>query len=244
MRPRDLPMSKQKGIMLLEALLGILIFSLGILAVVGMQAMSVRTVAESKYRMDASFLANEVMGEMWANRSNLALYAYTGGTPPAVLANWTAKVESALPGVEANPPEIAVGAGNERGYGDDLLAAPGTGEAFAGSAAPVQRHRHDNKLISGTEASMRTSHFHSYGFSLVEILVAMVIALLGTIIIFQVFAVSEGIRRTSTSGGDAQQFGALALFTLERDVRVAGYGKQFRAAGLRRARLRRARNAS
>jgi type IV pilus assembly protein PilW len=71
---------------------------------------------------------------------------------------------------------------------------------------------------------MRTSHIHSRGFSLVEILVAMVIALLGTIIIFQVFAASEGIKRTSTSGGDAQQFGALALFTLEREVRVAGYG--------------------
>ena len=71
---------------------------------------------------------------------------------------------------------------------------------------------------------MRTAHIHSRGFGLVEVLVAMVIALLGTIVIFQVFAASEGIRRTSTSGGDAQQFGALALFTLERDVRVAGYG--------------------
>jgi type IV pilus assembly protein PilW len=60
------------------------------------------------------------------------------------------------------------------------------------------------------------------GFSLVEILVAMVIALLGTLIIFQVFAVSEGIKRTSTSGGDAQQFGALALYTMERYIRMAG----------------------
>jgi hypothetical protein len=50
---------------------------------------------------------------MWANRSNLALYAYAGGTPPAVLATWTAKVENALPGAEANPPDIVIGAGNE-----------------------------------------------------------------------------------------------------------------------------------
>jgi type IV pilus assembly protein PilW len=71
---------------------------------------------------------------------------------------------------------------------------------------------------------MRTAHIHSRGFGLVEVLVAMVIALLGTIIIFQVFSMSEGIKRTSTSGGDAQQFGALAMFALERDVRVAGYG--------------------
>ncbi|MEK6209884.1 MAG: pilus assembly protein PilV [Pseudomonadota bacterium] len=113
MRPRDLAKSKQKGIMLLEALLGLLIFSLGILAVVGMQAMAIKTVAESKYRMDASFLANEVMGDMWANRSNLGLYAYTGGTPSSVLDRWITKVNNTLPGTPANPPEIAIGAGNE-----------------------------------------------------------------------------------------------------------------------------------
>ncbi len=49
------------------------------------------------------------------------------------------------------------------------------------------------------------------GFSLVEILVAMVISLLGILIIFQVFEVSEAIKRTTTSGGDAQQNGLLAM---------------------------------
>ncbi len=62
------------------------------------------------------------------------------------------------------------------------------------------------------------------GFSLVEILVAMVISLLGILIIFQVFEVSEGIKRTSTGGGDAQQNGLLALVALERDARVSGFG--------------------
>lgn len=62
------------------------------------------------------------------------------------------------------------------------------------------------------------------GFSLVEVMVGMVIALLGIIIIFQVFSVSEGIKRTTTSGGDALQNGASALFTLERSLKEAGYG--------------------
>ena len=62
------------------------------------------------------------------------------------------------------------------------------------------------------------------GFSLVDVMVGMVIALLGVIIIFQVFAVSEGIKRTTTSGGDALQNGALALFALERSLKEAGYG--------------------
>src|SRR5271169_3120696 len=62
------------------------------------------------------------------------------------------------------------------------------------------------------------------GFSLVDVMVGMVIALLGTIIIFQVFSVSEGIKRTTTSGGDAQQNGSMAMFTLENSLQQAGYG--------------------
>ncbi|MEI7456340.1 MAG: PilW family protein [Nitrosomonadales bacterium] len=62
------------------------------------------------------------------------------------------------------------------------------------------------------------------GFSLVEVMVGMVIALLGIVIIFQVFSVSEGIKRTTTSGSDALQNGASALFTLERSLKEAGYG--------------------
>ncbi len=98
--------------MLLEALLGILIFSVGILAVVGMQSVAVKTVAESKYRMDASFLANDVIGDMWVNRANLASYAYSGGAYPSVLAGWGDRLDRALPGTASNPPTIEIGAGN------------------------------------------------------------------------------------------------------------------------------------
>jgi len=62
------------------------------------------------------------------------------------------------------------------------------------------------------------------GFSMVELMVAMLIGLIGMIIIFQVFEVSEGIKRTTTSGGDAQQNGAVALYVIEHDLRNAGMG--------------------
>ena len=62
------------------------------------------------------------------------------------------------------------------------------------------------------------------GFSLVELLVAMLIGLIGMIIIFQVFQVSEGIKRSTTSGGDAQQNGVIALYSIERDFKNAGMG--------------------
>lgn len=72
---------------------------------------------------------------------------------------------------------------------------------------------------------LRQSNIHrSAGFSLVEIMVGMVIGLIGTIIVMQVFATFEGQKRTSTSGSDAQTNGGVSLYTIERDIRMAGYG--------------------
>jgi type IV pilus assembly protein PilW len=65
------------------------------------------------------------------------------------------------------------------------------------------------------------------GFSLVEIMVAMAIGLIGVIIIFQVFAISESQKRTTTGVSDAQQNGLLALFAIEREARSAGYGLSY-----------------
>jgi len=64
----------------------------------------------------------------------------------------------------------------------------------------------------------------SRGFTLVEVMVGVLIGLIGTVVIFQVFAVSEGQKRTTTGASDAQQNGVFGLFQIERDVRMAGYG--------------------
>lgn len=107
---------KQGGAFLLEALIGILIFSMGILALVGLQAAAVNSVAESKYRIDASFLANEIIAEMWvADRNNVTAFQYPGGGATA-LPNWIAKVQAALPEAAANPPTIDVAGSAALGY--------------------------------------------------------------------------------------------------------------------------------
>jgi type IV pilus assembly protein PilW len=62
------------------------------------------------------------------------------------------------------------------------------------------------------------------GMSLVEILAAMLIGLIGMTIIMQVFAVSESRKRTTGGTSDAQITGNIAMFTLERELRSAGYG--------------------
>ena len=62
------------------------------------------------------------------------------------------------------------------------------------------------------------------GFSLIEILVGMVMGLISMLIVMQVFATFEGQKRTTTSGSDAQTNGGIALYTIERDIRMSGYG--------------------
>jgi type IV pilus assembly protein PilV len=112
-RPRPLHAARQAGVMLLEALIALLIFSLGILAIVGMQATAIQDLGEAKYRSDAAFLANQVIADMWSNSSKLADYAYGGaGAPPPLLVNWVSTVQNRLPGAAAFPPIIAVGANN------------------------------------------------------------------------------------------------------------------------------------
>ncbi len=62
------------------------------------------------------------------------------------------------------------------------------------------------------------------GFTLVEVMVAMVIGMIGIIIMMQVFAAAEGQKRSTTGAGDAQTSGAMALYALQRDIRQSGYG--------------------
>jgi type IV pilus assembly protein PilV len=99
--------AKQSGVMLLEALIALLIFSVGILAIVGMQASAFQDMGEAKYRTDAAFLANQVIADMWSNSDNLDDYVYDGaGAPPATIESWVATVEARLPGSGNNPPVI------------------------------------------------------------------------------------------------------------------------------------------
>jgi type IV pilus assembly protein PilW len=66
--------------------------------------------------------------------------------------------------------------------------------------------------------------FNQSGFSLVEILVGLVIGLLATLVIMQVFAVFEGQKRSTSGTSDAQTNGSVALLNLQRAVQIAGYG--------------------
>ena len=62
------------------------------------------------------------------------------------------------------------------------------------------------------------------GLSLVELMVALVIGMLTTLVIMQVFAAFEGQKRTTIGSADAQTNGSIALHAIVRDLKMAGYG--------------------
>lgn len=88
----------QRGAMLIEVLVAILIFSIGVLALVGLQARMTKAQSEAKYRADASYLANEIIGVMWGDIANRANYnGQTCASHPRCN-DWLGKVSSTLPG--------------------------------------------------------------------------------------------------------------------------------------------------
>lgn len=62
------------------------------------------------------------------------------------------------------------------------------------------------------------------GFSLVELMVAMVIGMVASIVVLQVFFGSEERGRTATSNADAQSNGVMTFYQLQNHIQKAGYG--------------------
>lgn len=120
MNAPNLPV-KQQGVILIEGLIAILIFSMGILALMGLQAVAISYSTAAKYRADASYLADQIVSEMWAgggaNTSidgfacNPCTAASGTGNANLIIANWIAdiNVTAGLPNaVSGTSPVITV----------------------------------------------------------------------------------------------------------------------------------------
>jgi type IV pilus assembly protein PilV len=57
----------QQGVFLLEALIGIIIFSIGVLTMVALQAKSIEIQSDTQYRVEAANLADRMLGEIALN---------------------------------------------------------------------------------------------------------------------------------------------------------------------------------
>lgn len=70
------------------------------------------------------------------------------------------------------------------------------------------------------------------GFTIIELMVGIGIGLLSTLVIMQAFSGFEGQKRTTSAGSDAQTNGALALYAVSREGKMAGYGLLSRYNGI------------
>jgi type IV pilus assembly protein PilV len=127
---RRLDARHQQGMFLIEALLGILIFSMGILALVGMQAAAISAQSDARYRTEAATLADRLMSHIWVNvdrtsaatiQTSLANFQHqTGGanctftgtaSSSALVTDWVSDVTAAgtgLPGASSAMQQITI----------------------------------------------------------------------------------------------------------------------------------------
>jgi type IV pilus assembly protein PilV len=89
--------SRQDGIALIEALVGILIFAFGVIGLVGLQVAMTRAQGNAKFRADAVYLSSQVVGGMWADRANLGQYDSANCSSYVPCKDWIDKVASTLP---------------------------------------------------------------------------------------------------------------------------------------------------
>lgn len=85
----------QDGLILIEGLIAILVFSLALLGLSALQATSIRESMHANYRTEASYLANAIISQMMTDKNNVGAYGKEG-TAAAKLA-WVDQVEAALP---------------------------------------------------------------------------------------------------------------------------------------------------
>ncbi|ADI30976.1 type IV pilus modification PilV family protein [Methylotenera versatilis] len=78
---------RQHGIALLESLIALLIFSMGILALAGLQGFMLKGASEAKNRSDASVIAQRRVAMMWTDAKDT----------PAALSAAYAEVNTAVP---------------------------------------------------------------------------------------------------------------------------------------------------
>jgi type IV pilus assembly protein PilV len=121
-RPSSLPSVKRpatsRGFVLLDALVAIVIFSIGIVGMVALQGSAMQLTGAANYRLDAALLADQVIAQMWASDLTTLQTNFTGSKKSggAGYLAWmnnidctsSTAVTGCLPGVPSNPPIIQV----------------------------------------------------------------------------------------------------------------------------------------
>lgn len=106
-RPRS-----QRGIVLLDSIIAILIFSVGIVGMVTLQGAATKLAGDAKLRTDAAMAADKVIAQMWVSDPT-QLATYFQSPSGAGYKAWAATVtnvtaQQGLPGATGHPPTINI----------------------------------------------------------------------------------------------------------------------------------------
>ncbi len=102
-------MTRQRGGSLLESLVAILIFSSGVIGMMGLQATAIRATSDAQYRTEAMFAANKVIARMWMSDPTTREDDFKSSSPlGAGYIQWQSEVIGVLAGVSTstNAPTI------------------------------------------------------------------------------------------------------------------------------------------
>lgn len=83
-----------RGVALIEVMVGLLIFLVGVLGIIGLQAKAIQFTVQAEDRSRAALLANELVAKMWTQQSTALSDEDVG--------KWKARVADALPDASAS----------------------------------------------------------------------------------------------------------------------------------------------
>lgn len=92
--------SRQAGFALIEALISILLFSVGVLGIVALQAKALQFSVDSEDRSRAALFANQIVSQMWAQKST--------SLDPAIIRSWQAQISASSSGLPSGSGSISV----------------------------------------------------------------------------------------------------------------------------------------
>ena len=111
MRVHFIRSPQARGSTLIEGLLAVALFSLGLLALLMLVSASMVESANAQYRSQASLLASDLIGQMWTgDRSYKGINDRFGDSTKNDYKNWLSTVKTRLPGVSdtTNAPIVTI----------------------------------------------------------------------------------------------------------------------------------------
>ncbi len=133
------PFAEQRGLALFDSLVAILVFSVGVLALIVSLAAAVKNTSQARYRGEAAFLADQVIGQMWAS-DKTKLVSDFASPDAASFVKWRdEQVKTRLPGVagSVNAPTIEIQPAGNRVVVTVRWQAPGETEHRYVSVAQI-----------------------------------------------------------------------------------------------------------